>query len=242
MNIQQFTIEDNSIPENSISTNLRLGMFVEQCIFQTLEKKPNCNVLAKNIQIIENNLTLGELDCILNYNNSTVHLEIAYKFYLFDGTCNKNQLHCWIGPNRKDSLIEKIEKIKEKQFPLLYHPKTIETLNSLNISVKSIEQQVCFKAQLFTPFAGTEIKYESINNDCIAGLYYTMSELTNLKLNKFYLPSKLEWTAIPYQNVDWLNFEQFMIEIESLLSNMKSPLFWSKDPKGNIIKCFAVWW
>ena len=242
MNIPQFIIDENSVPQNPISIKLRLGMFVEQCVFQSLEKNTNYTVLAKNIQIIENNLTLGELDCIMQNNNSTVHLEIAYKFYLFDKSCSKNELHCWVGPNRKDSLIEKIQKIKEKQFPLLYHAKTLETLNSLNISVNNIEQQVCFKAQLFIPFTATEVNYETINNDCIVGLYYTLSELTNIKLNKFYLPSKLEWAAIPNINVDWMNFEQFLIEIESLLSNMKSPLFWSKDQKGNISKCFAVWW
>lgn len=242
MNIPQFVIDDYSFQAETISTKLRLGMFVEQCVFQSLENNANYKVLAKNIQVIDNNVTLGELDCIVKHNSSILHIEIAYKFYLFDRTCNENELHCWIGPNRKDSLIEKINKLQEKQFPLLYHPKTVEKLNSLNISIENIEQQVCFKAQLFVPYSDSRINYQTINTDCVVGFYYTFSELINLKFNKFYLPSKLEWAAIPTQHVSWMNFDEFMIEIESLLTNMKSPLFWSKDQKGHISKCFAIWW
>jgi len=242
LNIRQFIIDGSDFQLEPISSKLRLGMFVEQCVFQSLENNSNYNVLAKNIQIIDNNLTLGELDCILKHNSSIVHLEIAYKFYLFDKTHNENELHCWIGPNRKDSLIEKINKLQEKQLPLLQHPKTVEKLNILKIPTEHIEQQVCFKAQLFVPYSNSGNNYQMVNNDCIVGLYYTLPELANLKPNKFYLPSKLEWASITTESVNWMNFELFMIEIEKALSNSKSPLFWTKDQKGNISKCFAVWW
>lgn len=242
MNIPQIVVDDKQFQKDSISIKLRLGMFVEQCIFQSLEHNSNYKVLAKNIQIIDNNVTLGELDCILKHNNSIVHLEIAYKFYLFDQSTNENELHCWIGPNRNDSLIEKINKLQERQFPLLHHPKTIETLINLNIPIGQIEQKVCFKAQLFIPYSEPEINHQIINNECVVGLYYTFSELTNLEHNKFYVPSKLEWTAIPTAHVNWLNFDEFLIEVESLLSKKKSPMFWTKNHKGKLSKCFAIWW
>jgi hypothetical protein len=48
-------------------------------------------------------------------------MELAYKFYLFDPSISSEPINNWIGPNRNDSLQEKLEKLKTKQFPLLYH-------------------------------------------------------------------------------------------------------------------------
>ena len=242
LNIRQFIIDGSDFQLEPISSKLRLGMFVEQCVFQSLENNSNYNVLAKNIQIIDNNLTLGELDCILKHNSSIVHLEIAYKFYLFDKTHNKNELHCWIGPNRKDSLIEKINKLQEKQFPLLQHPKTVEKLNILKIPTEQIEQQVCFKAQLFVHFSKISKIIPIINFDCIAGFYVNWKELVLFKAYKFYIPTKLDWLVVPKTDVTWLSYEHFIMEVNSLLHKKLAPLCWMKKNNGEMRKFFVVWW
>lgn len=240
--IKQYKIDFCSFQFLPISTKLRLGMFVEQCIFQAIENDVVNKILVKNLQIIDQNITLGEIDCILKHQKSIIHLEIAYKFYLFDPDHAVNELNCWIGPNRKDSLVDKIEKLSKKQFPLLSHPKTMEKLNELNLNLQEIQQQVCFKAQLFVPVGYTKDQFEIVNEDCIVGMYYTHAQLLELVDTQYYIPSKLEWTALPYSGVNWLNKERFLKAISLFLSEEKSPMFWIKNKKGIISKCFAVWW
>jgi len=241
-NIEQFIIADYSFKMEFISPKLRLGMFVEQCIFQSLNNDPGIQILAKNIQIIENNLTLGEIDCLLKQGNEIIHLEIAYKFYLFDPNVSPEEINCWIGPNRKDSLIEKINKINHKQFPLLFHTQTNKELHKMNIEMHTIQQKVCFKAQLFVPYSSTKKSYISINEECIEGFYYSRSELDVLKENTFFIPTKLEWTAIPSQHNKWISFESLIDQISPSLFAQKSPMIWYKNKKGIISKCFVVWW
>ena len=43
------------------------------------------SVLSENIQIQENvNQTIGELDCLFLDESQPIHLEIQFKFYLYD--------------------------------------------------------------------------------------------------------------------------------------------------------------
>jgi len=63
-------------------------------------------------------------------NNKPIHLEIIYKFYLYDPSIGLTQLDHWIGPNRRDSLVKKLTKLKQKQLPLLYHPLITQLLIS----------------------------------------------------------------------------------------------------------------
>jgi len=241
-NIQQFEINDFPNHFDVISEKLRLGMFVEQTIFQSIEQNPNTELIAKNLQIIENGITIGEIDCLFKENEFYTHLEIVYKFYLFDPRINKDEINCWIGPNRKDSLIEKLDKLRDKQFPLLYHPQTKEILNELNLNANQFTQKVCFKAQLYVPFNHFQENYNLINPSCIVGYYYRLNELTALKDCKFHIPNKINWLENPNTNINWLSFEAFCLQIELLLNEKRSPLCFVKDKKGNLFKIFVVWW
>jgi len=53
-----------------------------------------------------------------------IHLEIQFKFYLYDAALGTTEIDHCIGPMRKDSLNEKLSKLKEKQLPLLYANET----------------------------------------------------------------------------------------------------------------------
>jgi len=143
------TVTDISL--NELNLPKRLGHRVEQFVFQELNTIADCDIITTNLQIIENKITLGELDCLLKYQNKTVHLEIVYKFYLYDETVGTTEIEHWIGPNRKDSLLEKLTKLKEKQLPLLHHKSTQTVLQKLNVDSTKMVQQVYFKAQLFVP-------------------------------------------------------------------------------------------
>ena len=57
--------------------------------------------------------------------NQLIHLEVSYKFYLYDENLGKLESEKWIGPNKRDSLVQKTAKLKSKQLPILFHKETI---------------------------------------------------------------------------------------------------------------------
>lgn len=239
--IEQYPLR-NSVPfKNLINIEKRLGVVVEECIFEAIHNAPNSQVLLKNLQIIDQQVTLGELDCIFQSNEQKYHLEIAYKFYLFDPTFDNENHLCWIGPNRKDSFKEKLFKLKEKQLPLIHHSKTAELLSQHGLAAP-LKQVVCFKAQLFIPTQFASNEFQKINSECIQGYYYRLKELEEFSENRFYLPSKQAWTLEPTQHVSWISFREFKSQLQLMFNQKRSPMFWHKDSKGNMAKAFAVWW
>jgi len=241
--LTQFKIEQKSLSfDIAIDSNQRLGKYVERFVSYQLSKDNSIKTIAENIQISKNKITLGELDCILLKDEKPIHLEIIYKFYLFDESQGKDPLQHWIGPNRKDSLVEKLDKLQQKQLPLLYSKECLEYLQSIDLNAKDIQQQVYFKAQLFVPFRMKKEIQSSINTDCIVGYYFKPHELVQFKDAKFYIPTKKDWLMIPHTNVDWLLYDEFLTESSTYLQRQFSPLCWIKKNTGELKKIFLVWW
>ena len=225
-----------------INTKLRLGKLVEQFVFNELLFDSSIKIIIENLQIQDDKITVGELDCILTKDERIIHLEIVYKFYLYDASAGKSEMERWIGPNRRDSFYEKYEKLVHKQLPLLYHPKTKEVLETYNLPVKNIEQRVYFKAQLFPHISEIDNKFPLINNECIEGFYIYEKELNQFMNCKFYIPSKPNWLVKPHANVEWLPYESYTSFLSEYLEQKNAPLCWLKKPNGVISKFFVVWW
>lgn len=237
-NLTQFEIEHASISfDMEIDSKQRLGSYIERFVSCQLQKNKAIKVLKENIQITSNKVTLGEIDCLLLKNNKPIHLEIAYKFYLYDPSVGKTNIEHWIGPNRKDSLIHKLEKLKRKQLPLLHSEECQNYLKGINLKSKDISQQVYFKAQLFVPLS-MDKTYHKINPDCIVGFYINRTELEQFRNEKFYIPNKKDWLIIPHTHVKWLNFEEFKTQSEIYLQREFSPLCWIKLNTGELKKFF----
>jgi hypothetical protein len=228
--------------QESIPIKMRLGKLVERFVSHELNQYDSINILRENLQIIENKITIGELDCLLKIENELIHLEVVYKFYLYDPNHSIQETGRWIGPNRKDSLIQKLTKLKEKQLPILFHKQTKLELKKLQINLSEITQKTYFKAQLFVPYPIKTRLLPEINNDCIKGFYIQKSQLKQFNDHTFYIPSKINWIIDVHNNVNWIEFNDFLSELTELLNNKKSPLCWLKDSKGNIGKMFVVWW
>ncbi|REE82882.1 hypothetical protein BX611_0157 [Lutibacter oceani] len=242
--LKQFKI--NKFPtskfEGAIFKNLRLGKRVERFVTHELNQHQGIKILAENVQIQNGKTTVGEIDCILTANEKPVHLEIIYKFYLYDKTVGTTELEHWIGPNRKDSLVDKLTKLKEKQLPLLYNTYTSKLLEKLNLKSKNIEQQVCFKAQLFVPLELINSSFNEINNECIKGFYIHFEKLKQLADCKFYIPSKINWLQEVQTHVKWISYTRFYTKIEEIIKEETAPLCWIKYPNGTMQKLFVVWW
>lgn len=237
-----------TIPSNSksisiaIDETLRLGKYVERLVSFELKQHQNISIIAENVQIQNEKTTLGELDCLLLMENKPLHLEIIYKFYLYDASVGNTEIQHFIGPNKKDSLIEKLNKLKEKQLPLLHSLVCKKHLDTLNINQNEISQFIYFKAQLFLPFSNQNVKLKTLNNQCVTGFYINQEELKQLSRCKFYIPKKKDWLMLPHTHVNWISYNNFKPKAEAYFKEKFSPLLWVKSKTGAIKKVFLVWW
>jgi len=242
--LKQFEIlnlKSNSF-EGNIRKNLPLGKRVEHFVECELKNLNSISVVAKNCQIQNKTLTLGELDFIIKKEKKPIHLEVAYKFYLFEACFGDKEIEHWIGPNRKDNLVKKLTKLKEKQLPILHSIYTKPLLDKLGIQSQNIEQFVHFKAQLFIPLQLKQTSFELINNECIIGFYIRINELNQFSTCKFYIPTKTNWLQAIQIQTKWISFDLFSENISKILDNKTSPLCWLKCPNGTTKKFFIVWW
>jgi hypothetical protein len=242
---KQIEIAHNvEIIENSIVfKNQRLGKLVEEFVFYQLQQLDAVTWICDTLQIQNGKRTVGEIDALYIDEGRPIHLEIVYKFYLYDSLENYNQpLAYWIGPNRKDSLLYKLDKLHSKQFPILYSEFTKTSLDTYNLDLKNIEQRLCFKAQLFLPYDGGEINLSPLNAICIAGFYIAFNKIEVFKNLKFYIPNKLDWLILPHQNVQWLDYATAIPCIKNEINKERSPLIWLKSKTEIPDKCFITFW
>ena len=244
MGLIQFQFGNNSPIESltTITKTPRLGKLVEQFVNHSMARSKTYNILIQNAQIQRDKITLGELDCIFKSNEDIIHLEIIYKFYLYDNAAGESELDKWIGPNKKDSLNQKLTKLITKQLPRLHLPETKEILTEHNLNVEDIIQRVHFRAQLFIPYTSEEIIFDAINKDCVAGFYVNHKELEQFSKNTFFLPQKLDWLATPSEHNGYIDLTTFKKSIESYVKDERSPLCWMKTPQNKYQKLFVVWW
>ena len=241
--LQQYDLKEPVSPlfTEQIINYLRLGKLVERFVFHQLHDDPFCTILTENIQIQDGKRTIGEMDALLTHKKIPIHLEIVYKFYVYDPNVGNDELSHWIGPNRKDSLIQKLDKLKEKQLPLLYHPKTQSLIGDLGLTLKEIKQQVVFKAQLFLPLHQGEILFSVLNPNAVEGFYVKKNEIEQFKTAQFYIPEKTNWLMAIDKSVIWLNYDDFTIQISKSLDRKMAPLCWLNQ-NGVLSKFFVVWW
>ncbi len=221
-----------------------LGKQMERLFEYFISKADDYRILDKNFQIHQNKITLGEIDFLLENipKQQFLHVEMVYKFYIYDPSLSGYK--GWIGPNRRDSLLQKITKLKTKQFPFLYHPLTENYLNSLGVSAFQFEQQVCFKAFLFLPKNGDKINLLELNEACLAGYWIHFSEFQSkyYKDKTFICPPKQDWPLPPESGENWISFSVVCKQIQYFFLKNKSPLIWMKIDNFNYERFFVVSW
>jgi len=239
----ELTSNSENIDDAQVFKSQRLGKLVEAFVFHELKQQDAVSWICDNLQIQKGQRTVGEIDALYDDGESPVHLEVAYKFYLYDTIANyKEPLGYWIGPNRKDSLFYKLDKLHNKQFPLLHHELTKPYLESYHLAIKDIKQQLCFKAQLFLPYHHRNMDIHPLNSDCIAGFYISFHQIALFEKFEFFIPEKLDWLVIPHHDVDWISYPSALAIIETAINNQRSPLVWIKDSDDKLSKCFIAYW
>lgn len=231
------------LPEKINFGNQRLGKLVEAFLFHQLKKQAAVQWIVENLQIQKDRQTIGELDALYYLNDTPIHLEVVYKFYLYDTLETYDEpLSYWIGPNRKDRLCYKLNKLETKQFPLLYKEETRSQLQQFNIDIAEVRQQLCFKAQLFLPYNSSKINISPLNENCITGFFISFKDISIFEDLEFYMPEKLDWLILPHNDVSWSTYESAIIGIENYISAKRSPLVWLKYNDTKFEKCFITFW
>ena len=218
-------------PKNILTSNKRLGKLAEELFSFWIKQNPQFSVVFENLQIINHKQTLGELDiCIYNFSSKKyTHIELVTKFYLYNPTYDYNDIEAWIGPNRNDSLKNKIKKLNTKQLPLLFNTITRKKLSEYNLDTNNMEQQVCFKAWLFVPLNFNK-QLTQFNPKCIAGHYITFETFKNIHINskQYFCPTKQDWLRFPESQKEWLNFSAVAPQIQLFMEAKQAIMVWIK--------------
>ena len=217
-------------------------MQAEACFAAYLNQSPRFELLAANLQIHGKKETLGELDYIVRNlkTEKTIHIELACKFYLYDENAGDTEEEKWIGPNRKDNLFDKLEKVKRKQFPLLQTDEAIEKLTALGIP-PPVSQQLCLKAFLFLPKNISAQLFPKHIQECIVGYYIQQKDLMEDEAALYAIPTKKEWLLPEESILEWHSFAEIKEKIAAQLTINKSPLVYKKTPH-KMERFFVVWW
>jgi hypothetical protein len=232
--------------QNEIPPRLVLGKRVEYFMHYYLQQQAHLSILTHNLQIIEQKRTIGELD-FLYYNKNeqqSYHLEQVYKFYIYWPSAEQQDLEAWIGPNKKDSLVQKLDKLHRRQFPLLHHPATQAILQQQGITTPNIQAQLSFKAALFTPWQMPFPSHSSLNPACWQGYWLTWEQFTQQDWtgHQFFVPDKKDWGINPASNTTWWDAATVFPVIEQWLNKKKAPLCWTKNKNGIYQSIFVLWW
>ncbi len=252
LGFSQFEFEkesNNTILANHIIIDIKDNEVLGKRIEHFFEYLINCSkryqLVSKNLQVFKDKTTIGELDFLLKdlQKEKTIHIELVYKFYIYDPDI-KDELSRWIGPNRKDSLLQKFEKLKNKQLPLLYKSETELILEELQLKSKDIEQKVCYLSNLFVPVSYIGKTIPIINNTCIVGFWIKKIEFTQEKYStyRFNIPQKKNWVIAPKYCNTWLTFDEIKESLELSILQKKSPLLWMKSNEDLYHRFFITWW
>lgn len=245
--LENIDIDEFNIDNINIIQKLPLGKRVELFFDALIKSSKRYENVLKNLQIIHNKNTLGELDFIIYDKKELkyIHIEMQYKFYIYDDSF-QNEIDRYIGPNKNDTLVLKLQRLKNKQFPLLFKKESSSYLKDIDLN--NIEQKILYKGNIFIPRHLKNKTIPLINEACICGYYISFKDFINdqsfIKMSLF-LPHRFDWLSNPSSNDTWKSFSEVKDEIESFIKMKASPLVWSKQIKENKIiieRFFIIWW
>jgi len=248
--LENFKLPDVAIVESELAnlqipSRLRLGNRLEYFFSFIIRQSNRYKVIVEHIQIFEEKQTLGELDFILfdNQLNQYIHIELGAKLYLYDPDITA-EISRWIGPNRRDSLLQKTIKLKEKQFPILYTQAANSVLQKLHLQDEFIQQQVCLKARLFVPKTLLNQAFSLINPLSIKGYYISFATFTSKQYDSFlfFLPEKQDWIVQPMYGEVWFSYIEIVAQVRESLQRKMSPLVWIKKNTMSYETFFITWW
>lgn len=222
------------------TVHLPLGKRVEYFFEYLINTNEIYTLIKKNIQIIHNKNTIGELDYILEDNTRKVylHIELIYKYYLFIENEGNEILAC-MGPNFDDSLQKRLIKLKNKQLPILYKKESKPYLKDININ--KIKQKICFKGNIFLEKNSEKKDFKECNPFCIKGFYSNIHAFLSEGTYKdclYFFPEKQDWLIDIKMCKQWYSYEKIIQETARYVEDKRAFLLWVQ--KGTTLERLFV--
>ncbi|MDV5170640.1 DUF1853 family protein [Photobacterium rosenbergii] len=166
----------------------RLGFFYQWLWQQLITHHPCYELLAEEIQLSVDKRTLGAVDFLVNNlkTGEVEHWEVAIKFYLaFEQR--------WPGPNARDDLDKKANKMLSHQLMLSAHPAFVEQYQAQfgQISQRRLIMQGRIFYPAFDDYIGSGIQLAA---EAAQGLWCYSEQAAKLNLKPI---AKPEWIAPP---------------------------------------------
>lgn len=199
---------------------MAMGRYFEQLLFFLINLDPNYELLAENRQIIEDKITLGELDLIIRnvHSRKLEHWEIALKFYLQIEN-NPGPEHM-LGPSTKDNLQRKMIKLLGSQLLLSERDEIKEEFPKL-------KAKLFVRGIFFYPWQQASCTSEGVSMDHLKGEWLKLSELPQLKDSgkHWRLKSKPSWIGgeIYFKEDDLLSFDGIQGECRQNIESTGRP-------------------
>lgn len=177
----------------------RLGYYFEHLVAFWLQQRLAGDYFESHLRVFEQKRVIGEFDFLFTPigSNQLVHWETAVKFYLQFTHDNGDVL--WYGPNARDRLDIKVDRVLSHQLRLGNSPQGRALLQEKGFA--TVQAQTFFKGYLFYPVSGNWLKPQKLP-DTIA--------LDHLKgwwtyINRLELPDSDpsdRWKVLP--RLEWL--------------------------------------
>ncbi len=117
----------------AVNPSWKVGLYFEALLEFWLARTPSYQLLARNLQVQAAGRTLGALDFVVRDSGGAVeHWEVAVKFYLQHEP--SDAWGAWVGPNKRDRLDRKLDRMRDHQVPLSATPEAAAALARIGVS------------------------------------------------------------------------------------------------------------
>lgn len=172
----------------------RLGFYFERLYEVMLTDLLGWQILLKNAQIQSNGHTLGELDFVVHNttDNRIEHHEIAIKYYL--GVPNGGDTALWYGPNARDRLDLKSDRLINHQSTRTRQPETQALLSKHGIS-GPLTARIFMPGYLFYPLADAMESPPETPGDHLRGWWDYADNLSDTDTSSWVQLHKPHWVG-----------------------------------------------
>lgn len=178
----------------------RLGFYFERLYRVLLEDLLGWEVLLQNQQIQSNGRTIGELDFVVHNRREDriEHHEIAIKYYL--GVPGRSGRPLWYGPNAKDRLDLKTDRMLRMQSQRTALPEARALLADAGIA-EPVTPRIFMPGYLFYPAETQVIAPESVPACHLRGQWRYLSQIEPSDLPGWVVLNKPHWIG-PWRQSD----------------------------------------
>lgn len=182
----------------------KVGVYFEALMGFWLDRHSEMTVLGHNPQVQDQGRTLGAFDFLLrDAQGRYEHWELAVKFYLQQR--RSAEWTAWVGPNQRDRLDLKLNRMRDHQLPLAHTAPGKVCLANLGVPALNTQRAV-LKGTLFTPWLQTDgfVHPDGASLDGERGVWIPVTKLDRLldagPERRWYRREKPDWLGPAVQN------------------------------------------